>query len=639
MHKFKKLPAGLLFLLFFSGAFAQQKYAVLVGINQYYVSPGVPYESALQGCVNDALAIKGMLIQRFGFYEEGIITVFDQQATRQHVLDALTEILNKCKAGDAVVFFFSGHGVWMNNAAQDPLDEQVKKGMNQAMVMSDLYAPNLDCLFTDAMVKRMFNKFVDKKVVLTAIFDCCFSGKISMVVGVGGKNPYDYPTPSMAEKSMSYGEVLYAWQDACSHRPEGCDMNGINAAWHNELAEDSIADISNNTGPGSLPDSNTRSFNLKDKINISSAQRITRPSERPNSMFLSLAATNDVEKGLEIMDETGTYHGAFTKALLFAMANSTADVPVGELIKKVNAAVKRQLYSQSPMNFQNADRLNKNLLGITPERFSNTIVTKCTGIKGKLVQLDAGLYDGLAKGNKLTVKKGNNNFTVQVTDVSGQGATAKLTGGNVLMIQPGDIFTLTDGYRISAPIIKVYIPGVRLSAAAFDTFFAKNIIPLAKLDNYWDYKNWYADKASRNIFFNEPAFNPYATAKQFTGGLAKDNFLTFLPIPDYISASLQKIFRYNQNIQLVKDASQADVTLYLNYTKGAKPAFVFTWYNFRGSEMNQYALRFDSHYVSLPDMHPNSHQLRKLSLDLLNMTLLVARGKSSQWMNDYPARD
>src|SRR5689334_9935716 len=95
---------SLLFLLFSAIADAQNKYALLVGINNYYEKPGVLHPSSLHGCVNDALSIKALLENRFGFDATSIETLFDENATVKNVTDAMHRALQKCKPGDAFVF-------------------------------------------------------------------------------------------------------------------------------------------------------------------------------------------------------------------------------------------------------------------------------------------------------------------------------------------------------------------------------------------------------------------------------------------------------------------------------------------------------------------------------------------------------
>src|SRR5438046_5863599 len=134
---------------------AQQKYALLVGINKYYDKPGVLHYKLLHGCVNDAMSMKNLLLQQFSYNEKNIHTLVDEKATKTNLITAFTNILGNAKPGDAVVFYYSGHGAWMSNPEQSRYDSVVKRHMNQAMVMSNLYADNLNCLVRDAELKKI----------------------------------------------------------------------------------------------------------------------------------------------------------------------------------------------------------------------------------------------------------------------------------------------------------------------------------------------------------------------------------------------------------------------------------------------------------------------------------------------------
>lgn len=214
MHKVSKI---LLFILLLSiDANAQNKYAVLIGINDYYTAPGVKHGSSLHGCVNDAKSMKGLLENRFGFNPANIITIFNEQGTKRNIIEAMHSMLMRCEPGDALVFYYSGHGAWMTNIinTKDP----VKDGMSQSMVMSNLYAPDLECLFTDEMLKQMFNQFVDKKVTVTALFDCCYSGNLAM----GVTNSYWKPFLRTEGKGLFANVLPYVPRKI---KPTGCRVD------------------------------------------------------------------------------------------------------------------------------------------------------------------------------------------------------------------------------------------------------------------------------------------------------------------------------------------------------------------------------------------------------------------------------
>jgi len=85
-----------------------RRYALLIGINQYRY---LPKEMQLNGCVNDVELMKQALTERCGFAASDIITLTDQDATRQGILKALAELARKTTPADVVVVHYSGHSV------------------------------------------------------------------------------------------------------------------------------------------------------------------------------------------------------------------------------------------------------------------------------------------------------------------------------------------------------------------------------------------------------------------------------------------------------------------------------------------------------------------------------------------------
>ncbi|MCC5618358.1 caspase family protein [Nostoc sp. CHAB 5836] len=82
-----------------------RKLALLIGINQY---PKIP---ALSGCLTDVELQRELLIHRFGFQGSDILTLTEEQASREFIEAAFWDHLGKqAKLGDVVVFHFSGYG-------------------------------------------------------------------------------------------------------------------------------------------------------------------------------------------------------------------------------------------------------------------------------------------------------------------------------------------------------------------------------------------------------------------------------------------------------------------------------------------------------------------------------------------------
>jgi Caspase domain len=95
----------------------QRKLALLVGINQY-----PQYNTPLIGCLTDVELQRELLIHRFGFQPSDILTLTDQEATREVIETAFLEHLVKsASSGDVVFFHFSGYGSTISFGAADTL--------------------------------------------------------------------------------------------------------------------------------------------------------------------------------------------------------------------------------------------------------------------------------------------------------------------------------------------------------------------------------------------------------------------------------------------------------------------------------------------------------------------------------------
>lgn len=87
---------------------ARKKFALLVGINQYSHHESCP---ELMGCVNDLTLQRQLLIHRFGFDPDNIVTLQNKQATRSGFQTAFIDhLLAQVTAEDTVFFHFSGYG-------------------------------------------------------------------------------------------------------------------------------------------------------------------------------------------------------------------------------------------------------------------------------------------------------------------------------------------------------------------------------------------------------------------------------------------------------------------------------------------------------------------------------------------------
>ena len=83
-----------------------KKSALIIGINEY-----VHFEERyqLQGCVNDAILIKNVLVDQFKFEESEIAELHNSAASQAGILAAMEQLVERAEKDDVIVFHFSGH--------------------------------------------------------------------------------------------------------------------------------------------------------------------------------------------------------------------------------------------------------------------------------------------------------------------------------------------------------------------------------------------------------------------------------------------------------------------------------------------------------------------------------------------------
>jgi hypothetical protein len=664
MHKVLKL---VVFLAFYSAPVfinAQNKYAVLLAVNDYYSAPGEKHPSSLKGCVNDAESVKSLLVDRFGFSPSNIYSIYNAAATKKNFIDLMSKVLRGCKPGDAVVFYYSGHGVWMTNHTLD--DNPVKRGMSQAIVMSDLYSPGWDCLIRDETLKEIFNQFVNKKIIVTTIFDCCFSGNVMM------KPKTKYWTPLLLQKppvkkDLSIEAIPYVPQ---IKQPAGCRNDSTGRLLDTiDTDHDGFPDCMDweiNSPPKSLVDSigvtvdfdlrdfveqadnyfdpakfgvdsseESKSFNLKDALKVSNKSSVG-PIERDHSLFLSISGTLDNEKGLEITDISGMKHGAFTAAILQVYRNNPPSLPVYELINQVPRIMHQEFYKQSPVFHYDPTRMNGNLIGITPSGFSNRIKAVCVLNKNGMITIDKGSFAGVTKGNIFSDINLGGRQKIQIVNTFNDSAIAiDKTNGQIKL---GHVLEITDDHTVSVPLIKVFFPAASFTPGSFESFFKTKIRPLVKRSDYGDY-NFSDDELSNTVMIwkNGSMFQKTDNPNY----LNNPNKLLYVlfPTPSFMADRIKAFLLKDQNIEIVNDPAKAEYGIYLNYSKqrgDTASEFVFYIHPVITGKTDFLVDVFSVEHISVPDLSLKNAPI--ITEDLYNQLKRLIRSRTTAWMNTYPRR-
>lgn len=277
----------LLFLLFsffsiISAEAATQK-AFLVGIGTYKHLPYITSKGEkldnLKGPTNDVQKIKDLLISGYNFSPDNVLVLKDQEATREAILSQFNQHLVKgTKAGDLVLFYFSGHGTRIPKATNDfykaicPYDTLLK-------------AKNIPTskLILDDELGDLLGKLRGREVVV--IMDSCHSG--GMTRSIRGR-PVDglELTPAIQSKFLPV-----------------------------EIAEVDSAEMTRGKG-----------------LNI----------PKPRDGFedrISILSSREDQLSIEMAFPSGMIHGAFTAALLEGIRGKK-DISYGEWFEQAKKTVK-----------------------------------------------------------------------------------------------------------------------------------------------------------------------------------------------------------------------------------------------------------------------------------------------------------
>ena len=138
--------------------------AVLAGINKYKMA-----NSDLSGCVNDVTNIRDSLIKFFGFKIDDIRVVTDDRATKKGIMERLTWLVKGAKAGDRLLFHFSGHG----SQVRDRDGDELKDKMDEILCPHDM---DWDGTYiVDDELRKIFSG-LPKGCALEVLLDSCHSG-------------------------------------------------------------------------------------------------------------------------------------------------------------------------------------------------------------------------------------------------------------------------------------------------------------------------------------------------------------------------------------------------------------------------------------------------------------------------------
>jgi WD40 repeat protein len=145
----------------------KHQYAIVVGIN-HYKRLSIP---TLSNAVNDARSVAALLRKK-GF---SVIELYNENATKDRILDALKKIKQVATDQDATLFYFAGHGDGVSG----------HHGVREGYILpydfsSDLNNPNTDVMYYDKSAISISSLIMyardTKAKHIGIVLDSCFSG-------------------------------------------------------------------------------------------------------------------------------------------------------------------------------------------------------------------------------------------------------------------------------------------------------------------------------------------------------------------------------------------------------------------------------------------------------------------------------
>ncbi|XP_059446493.1 metacaspase-1-like [Corylus avellana] len=172
---------------------------------------GVTYRNRkfrLKGTVNDVKSMRDLLINRFGYSQECIRVLTEEEGpafcpTKKNIQEALKWLVEGSESGDSLVFYFSGHGL-----RQPDFNNDERDGFDETICPVDFVQEGM---ILDNDINSTIVRPLKKGVTLHAIVDACHSGIIlDLEYTYNPKTSKwdDNSAPSKAQQSTSGGIAI-----------------------------------------------------------------------------------------------------------------------------------------------------------------------------------------------------------------------------------------------------------------------------------------------------------------------------------------------------------------------------------------------------------------------------------------------
>ncbi|ESR43671.1 hypothetical protein CICLE_v10012209mg [Citrus x clementina] len=295
-----------------------KRIAVLVGCNY----PNTKNE--LHGCINDVLAMRDVIINRFGFDPNHIELLTDAPGssvmpTGANIKAALDRMVSKAEAGDVLFFHYSGHGTRIPSLRPIwPFRQQ-----DEAIVPCDFN------LITDLDFRQLVNR-LPKGASFTVFSDSCHSGGLidKAKEQIGPSSNIDQlrskQLPAFRPKTIPFQSILEHLSSVTKINTSDIGTHlleffGVDASLRFRLAPNEVMDL-------------FESWSLKPDDGI----------------LLSGCQANETSADMSPMEKGGKAYGAFSNAVQRVLKENSGPLSNKEVVLMARKILKEQRFEQHP---------------------------------------------------------------------------------------------------------------------------------------------------------------------------------------------------------------------------------------------------------------------------------------------------
>ncbi|KAK6233641.1 hypothetical protein QUC31_006047 [Theobroma cacao] len=288
----------------------KKRLAVLVGCN--YANT----QHELHGCINDVVAMREVLVERFGFDPSHIELLTDAPGslvmpTGANIKASLNEMMNKAEAGDVLFFHYSGHGTRIPSLKPGHHFRQ-----DEAIVPCDFN------LITDVDFRQLVNR-LPRGATFTILSDSCHSGGL-----IDKEKEQIGPSIVKNTTSVSYTVKTIPFQSVLQHLSSLTSINTSDIGTH--LLEFFGADASLKFRLPKLESDLLESLKTDEGILLSGCQ------------------ADETSADMNAIEGGGKAYGVFSNAVHMALNENSGALSNRKVVMMARRVLEAQGFAQHP---------------------------------------------------------------------------------------------------------------------------------------------------------------------------------------------------------------------------------------------------------------------------------------------------